>query len=147
MAYKQYPLDRGGTGTVPKTAASKKKKKTGSSGGAELLECQRYYQRVGSAVGIMVQGIAQIISSASKTIRGVVNLPTTLRSAPTISFSGTINAYTGSAAVNTVASVSTPIYSNTGVAFNMVLNNSLTSGNVYYFATTAGSYIEFSADL
>ena len=34
MAYKQYPLDRGGTGTVPKTAANKKKKKTGSSGSA-----------------------------------------------------------------------------------------------------------------
>ena len=115
----------------------------------ELLKCQRYFVRYlssGNNSGIATGGF----SGATIKFFGLIHLPTTMREAPTLTYSGTFNLYSYTSKHNitpneiTVLRFMNNIVKITATFTNTTLAN---DGDFGELQLQTGAYIDFSADL
>lgn len=116
---------------------------------AELAECQRYFQRVGSPNGINYAGFGLITSSASKTVRITLPLVAQLAKTGAFTISGTaqIDAATGSAIQNAITTTSGTFYLNGIGAYVDVALTDTPSAGTQMLRLPASTFIDLSADL
>jgi hypothetical protein len=118
--------------------------------GTELQLCQRYYNRIeGTSGGTGFAGICTGQVSTAVLANILITMPTTMRSTPTVSFSGTIQLF--DAAISpAVTAVTTAYYGNYVVWVTLTAAaGGLTIGRacVLYTTNASGNYIDFSSEL
>ena len=121
--------------------------------GQELALCQRYYMRWQPKVNSGATSFPAVgfgYASATGTAGYNVSLPSSMRATPTVSFSGTINAFHGAASA-TLSSVGT-VYevSNSGFWITTTMTTSpFTVGDagILYIQNSTANYFEASAEL
>lgn len=119
--------------------------------GAELLECERYYQRIGGLASHRY--LANVLVSAAKNnAGGLIPMQRKMRIAqPTVTFVGefTVSLYESSGISHAdVSSISSSRIADHNIDFTANFSGSYVIGaHGYLYANTADSYIELSADL
>jgi hypothetical protein len=113
--------------------------------------CQRYYWRQTSTVsaGFPFPRFGQGVSQGTTDIDAIIiNLPTTMRTAPTLTLSNNIGTFDG-ASTNTITGVINANDSQTNVwAANLRTNGTYTVGRVIQlYSTTSGQFIAADAEL
>ena len=107
----------------------------------ELLKCQRYFVRVGSTSRIYL-GTAVALDNDKAT--GVIKLPTTMRTVPTVTGITDLELSNGSAIA--ITALDNRDYNNGYLALTVSASGT-TAGSSYLLRVKANSNIDFSADL
>lgn len=140
-----WQLEAGNVATAFQTA-------TGTLAG-ELAACKYYYQRIaGSATGNGFPPIGTGIYLTSSSFRMAIPLPASMRSAPSVQYSGTATAMASNGGNVTITSLSSTYAAATNVSSVMQdfnTSTTLTSGWAFliYLANATTNYFEFSAEL
>jgi hypothetical protein len=112
--------------------------------GTELALCERYYWK--SAVGTYnAVGSGVVVTSSQVSI--YIKYPTTMRSAPTVSYSGTV--YLFSVAPTPVTSISSSYAGNFSGRFDFVPTSSPTTGqgSILFTEQTGTNFVQATAEL
>lgn len=110
--------------------------------GEELAKCQRYFLRLNSVLNFPYAiGIAHNASS----LRLLIPTPTTMRKAPTVSFTGSLVA-SGNGSSLTVSALPNAYLADNGVALEATATGA-TQYQTYSLVPTSSGHIDLSADL
>ena len=114
--------------------------------GTELALCQRYYAKFSSLSGAYV-GFGSGVSTATTSAAIVVKYPVRMRSAPTISQSGT--GIYDAGPVQAVTSIGGSYYGDETLFANINVGTGLTNGNgaIWCGINNASAYIDLSSEL
>jgi hypothetical protein len=112
--------------------------------GTELSLCERYYWK--STVGTY-NAIGSGVVVNSSTVSIYIKYPTTMRSAPTVSYSGTV--YVLSVSSITVTSISSSYAGNFSGRFDFVPSSSPTTGqgSILFTEQTGTNFVQATAEL
>lgn len=115
---------------------------------SETARCQRYYCRLFNTTSTNNIIIASGISMSTVELNAVIQLPASMRTAPTVTLNGSISYSKGTLTDTTAA---TSIVRNGAVRpYNSVvlkLSGSFTTQTPYMVILNPGAYLEFSAEL
>lgn len=116
---------------------------------AELAECQRYYQRLGSLTGVSYGGFGLITSSANKVVR-ITTMCKPMRLSPvpfTITGSAALDSATGTSVNNVITTTSGKAYTNNMGLFMDIAVTDTPTGGAQFLRLPANTFIDFNADL
>lgn len=116
---------------------------------AELAECQRYYQRLGSLTGVSYGGFGLITSSANKAVR-ITTMCKPMRLSPvpfTITGSVALDGATGTSVNNVITTTSGQAYTNNMGLFMDITVTDTPTGGAQFLRLPANTFIDFNADL
>lgn len=113
----------------------------------ELAMCQRYYWRITGGSTASFPGIGSGVATGGTSGRMYFKHPVTMRTSPTYSFGGNINAYNG--AGNPTISIATPYPGLDSGMFDITFSGSMTAGTaiVVNVQNTSSDYFQASAEL
>lgn len=115
--------------------------------GEELALCQRYYQRLTAATNNAAICTTSLWTSGTSCY-GVLHLPTELRTAPTVSFSGTFVVFSGGSTTNVTSSGGGSNFN--GNSVELVFNHNAigSAGNSAWIRMgSTGNYVGLDAEL
>ena len=116
---------------------------------AELAECQRYYQRLGSLTGVNYGGFGLITSSSNKAVR-ITTMCKPMRLSPvpfTITGSVALDGATGTSVNNVITTTSGKAYTNNMGLFMDIAVTDTPTGGAQFLRLPPNTFIDFNADL
>jgi hypothetical protein len=116
--------------------------------GQELINCQRYYYQI-TGGGTNSFAAVGSVGAATATVAVVVTpLPVSMRTTPTVNYSGTINIDCGAGSTGTISSMGST-YGSTGTVWYSVNTSGMTAGKggVAYTSNASTNYMTYSAEL
>ena len=113
--------------------------------GISLARCQRYYFRQGDEGGFGALGSGVCENTSSAYI--LINLPTTMRTSPSASFTGNITLFDGDT-FNTSSSIGSTQKGTDCVRLSVTANSSVANGHgAVLHVENSSSFVEFSSEL
>jgi hypothetical protein len=113
--------------------------------GTSLARCQRYYFRQGDEGGYAALGSGVCENTSSAYI--MINLPTTMRSSPSVSFTGNITLFDGDT-FNTSSSIGSTQKGTNCLRLSVSANSSVANGHgATLHVENSSSYAEFDSEL
>jgi hypothetical protein len=113
--------------------------------GTSLARCQRYYFRQGDEGGYAALGSGVCENTSSAYI--MINLPTTMRSSPSVSFTGNITLFDGDT-FNTSSSIGSTQKGTNCLRLSVSANSSVANGHgATLHVENSSSYAEFASEL
>ena len=113
--------------------------------GTSLARCQRYYFRQGDEGGYAALGSGVCESTSSAYI--MINLPSTMRSSPSVSFTGNITLFDGDT-FNTSSSIGSTQKGTNCLRLSVTANSSVANGHgATLHVENSSSFVEFASEL
>ena len=113
--------------------------------GTSLARCQRYYFKQGDEGGYAALGSGVCESTSSAYI--MINLPSTMRSSPSVSFTGNITLFDGDT-FNTSSSIGSTQKGTNCLRLSVSANSSVANGHgATLHVENSSSFVEFASEL
>jgi hypothetical protein len=113
--------------------------------GTSIARCQRYYFKQGDEGGFAALGSGVCENTSSAYI--MINLPTTMRSSPSVSFTGNITLFDGDT-FNTSSSIGSTQKGTNCLRLSVSANSSVANGHgATLHVENSSSFVEFSSEL
>ena len=113
--------------------------------GTSLARCQRYYFKQGDEGGYAALGSGVCESTSSAYI--MINLPSTMRSSPSVSFTGNITLFDGDT-FNTSSSIGSTQKGTNCLRLSVTANSSVANGHgATLHVENSSSFVEFASEL
>ena len=113
--------------------------------GTSIARCQRYYFRQGDEGGYAALGSGVCESTSSAYI--MINLPSTMRSSPSVSFTGNITLFDGDT-FNTSSSIGSTQKGTNCLRLSVSANSSVANGHgATLHVENSSSFVEFASEL
>ena len=113
--------------------------------GTSIARCQRYYFKQGDEGGYAALGSGVCENTSSAYI--MINLPTTMRSSPSVSFTGNITLFDGDT-FNTSSSIGSTQKGTNCLRLSVTANSSVANGHgATLHVENSSSFVEFNSEL